>query len=377
MSDQDQLAPCAGDRDIQTAVVEHESGPAGANERENHDIALATLKSLDGIDGDPGTRQHLTQQDDLSTEWRNNTDGFGIDAAIPREGPHELDNCPRFIRVGSSIAIAFDRNEHHRSTIRRSPFVGADTRPQTSVVKQSIRYFHNPWMHTVLRFDQRHVLHLAFQALEHRLAKLAGTNNGRKLAVVANQDKAARAKNESERERLGQLGGFINDGHFECGRPKIRNRRCAVRRSPDDGGLLKRLSDGTDTAVFARQIVGEEIGGIAGDLPRQFRRIRSSADTKKMRCGIMLQKCHKHLVYGRVGESAEQDAAPRAPYDLGNDSRFTRAGRAPNEVEHFAVRGAADGFDLAGVELREPPRLAFGSAPFLTQEGSRSRKLLS
>src|SRR5437899_12974510 len=69
-----------------------------------------------------------------------------------------------------------------------------------------------------------------------------------------------------------------------------------------------------------------------------------------MRCGIMLQKCHKHLVYGRVGESAEQDAAPRAPYDLGNDSRFPRAGRAPNEVEHFAVRGAADGFDLAGVE---------------------------
>src|SRR5437763_129914 len=93
------MAWWAGDRDIQTAVVEHESGPAGANERENHDIALATLKSLDGIDGDPGTGQHLTQQDDLSTEGRNNTDGFGIDAAIPREGLHELDNCPRFIRV--------------------------------------------------------------------------------------------------------------------------------------------------------------------------------------------------------------------------------------------------------------------------------------
>src|SRR6266581_3621293 len=90
-----------------------------------------------------------------------------------------------------------------------------------------------------------------------------------------------------------------------------------------------------------------------------------------MRCGIMLQKCHKHLVYGRVGESAEQNAAPRAPYDLGNDSRFPRAGWAPNEVEHFAVRGAADGFDLAGVELREPPRLAFGSAPLLTQEAWR------
>src|SRR5437899_11062973 len=104
MSDQDQLAPCAGDRDIQTAVVEHESGPAGANEGENHDIAFATLESLDGIDSDSRTRQHLTQQDDLSTEWRNNTDGFGIDAAIPREARHEHANCPRRIQVRSSTA---------------------------------------------------------------------------------------------------------------------------------------------------------------------------------------------------------------------------------------------------------------------------------
>ena len=81
--------------------------------------------------------------------------------------------------------------------------MNADTGSQTSFIEQSIRYFHNVRVHPVLTFEERYVVHVALQPLEHRSAEFANTNDGWKLAVVPDKDKAARAKNESEGERLG------------------------------------------------------------------------------------------------------------------------------------------------------------------------------
>jgi len=59
MSDQDQLAAGACDRDIQTPVVEYKTCAARPDERKDHDIAFATLESLHGIHGNAGAVQHL------------------------------------------------------------------------------------------------------------------------------------------------------------------------------------------------------------------------------------------------------------------------------------------------------------------------------
>ena len=42
------------------------------------------------------------------------------------------------------------------------------------------------------------------------MRQLAGSDHGRKLTIVADEHKAARAKRQPERERFGELSGFIN-----------------------------------------------------------------------------------------------------------------------------------------------------------------------
>ena len=69
MSHQDQLPAGAGDGNIQTPIVENKAGAARADERQYHDIALAALEPLHGIDRYPGPGEHLAQQHDLRTEW--------------------------------------------------------------------------------------------------------------------------------------------------------------------------------------------------------------------------------------------------------------------------------------------------------------------
>ncbi len=58
MRDKDQLAAGAGDRDIQTAVVEHESGPAGANEREN--VAGCPAETVAEVEPPGGTEMMMS-----------------------------------------------------------------------------------------------------------------------------------------------------------------------------------------------------------------------------------------------------------------------------------------------------------------------------
>ena len=85
MRDKNQLAAGAGDCDIQTPVIEYKTCPAGPDERQDHDLALSALESLHRIDGDTHARQHLPQQNNLRTEWRDNPNRFGRNTAISRK----------------------------------------------------------------------------------------------------------------------------------------------------------------------------------------------------------------------------------------------------------------------------------------------------
>src|SRR5215467_944832 len=122
-----------------------------------------------------------------------------------------------------------------------------------------------------------------------------------------------------------------------------------MRRGCNNTRLPKGVLYGSNGAVLARKILGEEIRRITRDLSNKLRRIRRAADPQKANRWIMSQQRQQHLIDGRVGECTKKHGPFHMPYDLGDDFCLPRAGRPPNEMEDIAAYGALDSRCLAGI----------------------------
>jgi len=224
MGHQDQLPAGAGDGNIQTPIVKHEAGAAGTDEREDHDIALASLESFDCVDRNACAGEHLAKQNNLGAERGHYPDRLGINGGIARQRSDQIDNHSRFVDIGPAGVMAFNWNKNHGHAIGRFSIALADAGFEPAVIEKTIRDLHNLRMHPVLRLEQRDIWSVALEPLEHRMRKTSRANHGRKLAVISNQYETARAENQAERERFGKLPGLINDRHFEGARAQVWNR---------------------------------------------------------------------------------------------------------------------------------------------------------
>ena len=92
----------------------------------------------------------------------------------------------------------------------------ADAGSNALIVKETIGHIHDPGMHAVLRVEQRDGACCCVEPFEHGACQISCSNNGRKLAIIADQHESPGAQDQAERERFGQLAGFINDRHLEC-----------------------------------------------------------------------------------------------------------------------------------------------------------------
>ncbi len=238
VTDHDQLAPCAGQRHIHAAGIcqkAHLALTVRADERNDHHIFFASLKTIHAVDLQLKRLQLLAQGLHLCRVGRNDRDLFRLHAAI-----HQLVNFLHhqvcLLRVEFALAFGFllfivtgsrriyemhgalcQRGACHSGQISQQGRADRLVRPQAALVKHIRRKAHDIRVHAVLHIQPARDLHLGrlqqpfHQAdVEPAAHSLRRDHGRRQLEMIACQYQPVRILDRDPCRRLHALTGFIH-----------------------------------------------------------------------------------------------------------------------------------------------------------------------